>query len=172
MAIERCDECGFDGADWTGSDAVRAIAELPARWAAAIDGLGPDELRKRPIERMWSIAEYTDHVRETIFGMRFVLDTALAQPGTALGEPPEPRFDPEPRPIDTDQALAGFQDEVRQLCQRLDGTPPDRWDAWATIGDDRVDLHWIVRHAVHDVTHHIGDVARLRAVSGDERTPS
>ena len=30
---------------------------------------------------MWSIAEYADHVREVLFGMRFVLDTALTFDG-------------------------------------------------------------------------------------------
>jgi len=31
------------------------------------------------------------------------------------------------------------------------------------VDGDRVDLHWIARHAVHDPTHHLRDVARLRA---------
>jgi len=33
---------------------------------------------------MWSIAEYADHVRRVLFGMRFLLDTAVTQPGTVL----------------------------------------------------------------------------------------
>jgi hypothetical protein len=112
---------------------------------------------------MWSIAEHTDHVRETVFGMRFLLDTALAEAGTSLGEPPVPRSDPEPRAIDVVVALAGFEDEVARLCERLDSITPDQWSSWVTVGSDRVDVHWIARHAVHDVTYHLGDVARLRA---------
>jgi hypothetical protein len=46
---------------------------------------------------MWSIAEYVDHVREVLFGMRFLLDTAVHDPGTDLAEPPEPSFEPEQR---------------------------------------------------------------------------
>jgi hypothetical protein len=166
VAIERCDECGFDGAFWSDTDAVRTITDLPARWAEAIGGLSTESLRLRPITGMWSIAEYTDHVRETIFGMRFLLDSALAEPGTSLGEPPEPRFDPEPRAIDVGKALAGFEDEVRQLCDRLKNIPADRWTSWVTVNGDRVDVHWIARHTIHDVTHHVGDVYRLRAALG------
>jgi hypothetical protein len=31
------------------------------------------------------------------------------------------------------------------------------------VADEAVDLHWIARHAVHDATHHLQDVTRLRA---------
>jgi hypothetical protein len=162
---ERCHECGFDGAEWTDAAAVQAITELPAQLADAIGGLSPETLLQRPIPGMWSIAEYTDHVRETIFGMRFLLDTALGEPGAALGEPPEPRFDPEPRTIDVGRAVAGFGDEVRQLRERLGTTAPEMWGSWVTVDGDQVDVHWIARHAVHDVTHHLGDIRRLRAAS-------
>jgi DinB superfamily len=111
---------------------------------------------------MWSIAEYVDHVREVLFGMRFVLDTAVGQPGTDLGEPPEPRFDPEPRAIDIGVALSGIDREASALRDRLAELPDSAWNSKVTAGGDAIDARWIARHAVHDATHHLLDVDRLR----------
>jgi hypothetical protein len=161
--VEVCTECGFEGRAWTDADAVSAIADLPGRWSNAVAGLTDADLRRRPIPSMWSIAEYVDHVREVLFGMRFLLDTAVHDPGTDLAEPPAPSFEPEPRGIDVDVALAGLSHEAEQLAGALAGTPPPTWTSTVIVGGDVLDLHWIARHAVHDPTHHLRDVARLRA---------
>ena len=67
-------------------------------------GLTPKDQLRRPLDQMWSIAEYTDHVREVLFGMRYLLDTAISQPATDLGESPPSQFDSQPRQIDVDAA--------------------------------------------------------------------
>src|SRR5437588_5664049 len=119
MAIERCAQCGFDGGNWSDAAAMEAIAQLPVRWVEAVSGLSTEELQGRPVSDMWSIAEYADHVREVLFGMRFLVDTAAESPGTDLGDPPEAPFDPEPRSIDVTLALSGIEHEVRELYGRL-----------------------------------------------------
>jgi hypothetical protein len=162
MPVERCSECGFDSSRWSDAEATRQVAGLPDLWAQAVSGVDPGDLYLRPIGGMWSIAEYTDHVRETTFGMRFVLDVALTDPGVDLGEPPQPRFDPEPRSLGAARALAAFRHEVKGLVAVLTALDDDRWAAAVVIGGDEVDVHWMVRHALHDITHHLGDVARLR----------
>lgn len=161
--VELCAECGFDGRLWTDTEAVSAISELRVRWSDAVAGLTDTDLHRRPIPEMWSIAEYVDHVREVLFGMRFLLDTAVNSPGTDLGEPPETAFGPEPRVIDVGVALAGLSRETEHLADALAGTPPRIWTSTVVVSGDVLDLHWIARHAVHDPTHHLGDVARLRA---------
>jgi hypothetical protein len=162
MPIERCAQCGFDSDAWSDASAMEAIVQLPARWMAAVSGLSTEELRRRPVSDMWSIAEYTDHVREVLFGMRLVLDTATESPGTDLGDPPEAPFDPEPRPIDVPVALSGIEHEARELYGRLTDVPSASWEAVVLVGGEEIDLHWIARHAVHDATHHLDDVVRLR----------
>jgi hypothetical protein len=162
VAVERCDECRFDGGAWSDIEATDAIAGLPARWREAVAGLTPDQLHDRPIPDMWSISEYADHVREVLFGMRFLLDTAVTWPGTDLGEPPESRFDPEPRFIDIDAALSGIDREAAALRAGLTDLSASAWSAAVKVGGDDVDARWIVRHAVHDATHHLTDVDRLR----------
>lgn len=162
VVLERCEQCRFDGGEWTDSGAIEAVAALPFRWRDAVSGLSTDELYRRPVPEMWSIAEYVDHVREVLFGMRFVLDTTLAEPGTDLSEPPEPRFDPEPRIIDVEEALSGIDREANALRHRLGELPDSSWGSTAIVAGDEIDAHWIARHAVHDATHHLLDVDRLR----------
>lgn len=168
MKAEDCAECGFDGAAWSDANALEQVALLPERWAQAISGIAPSDLNRRPIGGVWSIAEYTDHVRETTFGMRFVLDVALQEPGVNLGDPPEPRFDPEPRQLDTEAALAAFRKEAQALVAALTAAA-DRWGSTAIVGGNEVDIHWVVRHALHDVTHHLGDVRRLSDALSETR---
>lgn len=164
MPVERCRQCGFDGADWSDVEAIDVIAQLPDRCAAAIDGLADRDLQRRPISDSWSIAEYVDHMRETTFGMRFLLATALEAPGTDLGEPPASTFDPEPRSVDVPAALDGLRAQAGQLHDELEQLAAPVWDATVVIGGETVDGHWIARHAVHDATHHLVDIARLRGL--------
>jgi hypothetical protein len=164
MVVERCRPCGFDGTDWSDVEAIALIAELPDRCTGAIDGLADRDLQRRPIPDSWSIAEYVDHVRETTFGMRFILAVALEGPGTDLGEPPASTFDPEPRVVDVPAALAGLRDQAEQLHDQLEQLAAPAWDVTVVIGGETVDVHWIARHAVHDSTHHLTDIARLRGL--------
>ena len=162
VTTERCEQCGFDGDDWTDAGALGAVAELPNRWASAVSGLRSSDLLRRPVPDMWSIAEYTDHVREVLFGMRFLLDTAVSQPGADLGTSPESRFDTEPRPIEIDSALAGIGREATALREDLSELSPEEWASTVILDGTEVDPHWIVRQAIHDATHHLLDVIRLR----------
>jgi hypothetical protein len=158
VTAEQCEQCGFDGDDWTDTGALEAVAELPSRWTSAVSGLRSRDLLRRPVPDMWSIGEYTDHVREVLFGMRFLLDAAVSQPGVDLGASPESRFDTEARPIEVESALAGTDREVTALRETLS----DAWTSIVILDGAGVDPHWIVRHAVHDATHHLLDVERLR----------
>jgi hypothetical protein len=162
MPIERCDACGFDGHLWSGEATIEAIRLLPDRWVEAVAGLGSDALRSRPIPEMWSIAEYGDHVREVLVGMHFLLDSAVAQPGIDLGNAPASTFSATPRAIDVSTALTGIRREAAGLADRLVELPESSWSSTATVDGNDVDAHWICRHALHDATHHLADIDRLR----------
>jgi hypothetical protein len=94
--------------------------------------------------------------------MHFLLDTAVTHPGADLGESPTSPFDPEPRCIKIKVALAGIEREATALRGRFTQLTPDQWDLAVTLDGDEVNSHWIARHALHDATHHLGDVAHLR----------
>jgi hypothetical protein len=155
--------CGFDSDDWSDASAVAAIRGLPFQWNDAVAGLSPKDELRRPVDLMWSIAEYTDHVREVIFGMRFLIATAISQPGTDLGQSPPSQFASQPRQIDVRAALDGIDHEALALSQQLAGLSADDWFLTVTFDGTSVDPHWIARHIVHDATHHLLDIARLRS---------
>ncbi len=163
MSVERCGECGFDSDDWSNARAIAAIQQLPFQWNTAVAGLIPRDQLRRPIHQMWSIAEYTDHVREVLFGMRFLLDTAISQPGTDLGQSPPSQFASQPRQIDVQVALDGIDREALSLSQQLSELSADDWYLTVTFDRAPVDPHWIVRHSVHDATHHLLDIERLHS---------
>jgi hypothetical protein len=162
VVSETCDECGFNAEEWSDAEALSAIEGLPARYVNAVGGLTSDELLRRPVDNQWSIAEYADHVREVLFGMRFLLDMAITQPGTDLGESPSSPFQFEPRRIEIDAALAGIEREATSLLVSLSELSPVEWHSTVTLDRTDVDPHWISRHAVHDPTHHLLDIERLR----------
>jgi hypothetical protein len=162
VAVERCTECGFGSEAWSDEAAMEEIGRLPDRWLEAVAGIDAADLQRRPFPDMWSIAEYVDHVREVLFGMRFVLDSSLCRPGVDLGDPPTPGFAATPRLIDVRAALNGLDTEATTLHDGLVRLGATSWTSTAIIGDSEVDAHWICRHAVHDATHHLGDVSRLR----------
>jgi len=162
VTTEQCEQCGFDGSDWSDVRALEAVAELPTRWASAVLGLTSRDVHRRPVAEMWSIAEYADHVREVLFGMRFLVDVAVSRPGTDLGPSPDSRFDPAPRPIDVEIALDGIAREATSLRESLSELPAGAWASTVVLDGTDVDPHWIARHAVHDANHHLLDVERLR----------
>jgi hypothetical protein len=162
VTVEQCQECGFNGDDWSDVGALEALVELPSRWAIAVSGLTFRDANRRPVLEMWSVAEYADHVREVLFGMRFLLETTISQPGTDLGPSPETRFDAEPRQIEVKSALDGIDRESTTLRASISELPATAWESTIILDDTGVDPHWIVRHAVHDATHHLLDVQRLR----------
>jgi hypothetical protein len=163
VSVERCGECGFDSDHWSDAGAIAAIRHVPVQWNTAVAALNPRDQLRRPIHQMWSVAEYTDHVREVLFGMRFLLDTAISQPGTDLGQPPPSQFASEPRQIDVQAALDGIDHEARSLSEQLSQLPAADWLLTVTFDGTSVDPHWIARHTVHDATHHLLDIVRLRS---------
>ena len=164
---ESCEECAFDGARWSEGDTITTLPILAVLWQGYLAGASDEVLTTRPDPNGWSIAEYTDHVREVLFGMRFLLDSALAEPGNDLGPSPEPRFDDDARAIDIEAALDGIEHEGRELASTLADLDRGRWSDGVTVDGEHVDVNWIARHAVHDAIHHMQDVGRIRTRLGD-----
>jgi MOSC domain-containing protein YiiM len=164
---ERCDECSFDGDRWPDQDVLTTLPIVAALWNEYIADATDDVLQTRAQAGEWSIAEYTDHVREVFFGMRFLLATALSEPDTDLGASPTPTFTAQPRTIDVERALDGLAQEGMTLALQLEGVGTAQWTAGVIVDGERVDLRWIGRHAVHDATHHLHDIGRIRQRLGE-----
>jgi MOSC domain-containing protein YiiM len=167
QAAEQCEECSFDGDRWRDEDALSTLPIVAALWSEYLVDIAPELVQTRARAGEWSIAEYTDHVREVLFAMRFLLGTALAEPERDLGEAPTPRFSEQVRTIDIGRALAGVHEESNALARELGEIDPRDWGTGVVVDGERVDLRWIGRHAVHDVLHHLHDIARIRDRLGD-----
>lgn len=164
--LDHCRACGFDADGWDDGDTITtlgALAPLAAYWC---EPLGRELLNERPRPDVWSAAEYLDHTRETLFGMRFLVDSALDDPDRDLGPAIEPGPPGSPRTLDPEATMAGLGEEARQLAHRLRTIEPERWDDAVVLGGRRHTVRWASRHAIHDAWHHLVDVASIGATLG------
>lgn len=173
---EHCDACGFDSDLYNRSDTMSSQRVIPAVLEAAAEGLGDAALATRPgassststlpgIE--WSIAEYTDHVREVVFGNRLAIEVALEKPGTDLGAAPKPERNDTPTDIDHRTALNGVAAEYEQMRQLLTGLSDEQWSASVILDGRPHPVGWFARHVIHDGLHHLADIGRIRHWLGE-----
>jgi hypothetical protein len=169
VAVDRCAECSFDGDRWTDQDVLTTLGALSRLWAGHLEGARDAILHTRPDAETWSIAEYTHHLGDTLWAMRFLADTARATTGSDLGEVHgSSGIEEEPSAVDLAAAIERLADESMQLRAALAAVPTERWgDASVRLNGDEVDLGWVGRHALHDTVHHLHDVGRIRARLGD-----
>jgi hypothetical protein len=66
------------------------------------------------------------------------------------------------RQIEIDAALVGIEREAISLLESFSELSPNEWHSIVTLDGANVDPHWIVRQSVHDSTHHLLDIERLR----------
>jgi hypothetical protein len=163
---ERCAECRFDGDRWADGDVLTTLPILGALAREYVAGLDDAVTQRRYTPTQWSIAEYVDHGRETLFAMRFVLGMALSTDEPDLGPSPSTRFTSSARTVDLAAALDAIDAEGGVLADELAALDLSQWARGATIDGERVDVRWIARHAVHDARHHLFDVGRIRAGAG------
>ena len=124
------------------------IAQLPAGFASAIEGLRDSELQRRPVATMWSIAEYIDHVRETTFGMRFILaDRARSLRHRSRGNPQRRGSTLSPASSTCGRHSMGYARGAQQLHDQLRRLAEPSWESTVMVGGEIVDVRLIARHA-------------------------
>jgi hypothetical protein len=155
-----CPECGYDASAVSGQDVPDRLRAAIARLRTAVLAPGSD---RRPQPDVWSALEYGCHVRDVCI----VFGTRLAQM----------RYADDPQFPDWDQdktALAERyweQDPVRvgdELAVESERIAAD----FATVRDDEwrrpgrrsngsvFTIDSLARYFLHDVVHHVHDVAR------------
>ena len=167
MEPERCAECGFDATLLTNKDAITALRSLGRRWRDAFEDVPDEDLRRRPDPNTWSALEYAAHTRDV-----------LALLGIALGEilddtrPVYPAMEPDPvgpegaadhgyNQLDPGRVLNSLDARAREIADRASEALPEHFRRTATIGTQTNDAAGVPKHAVHDATHHLKDVARI-----------
>jgi len=167
--LDRCDQCGFDADEWNDQDTVgtlRLASELLALWSAPLDNA--EAMNTRPRPDVWSAAEYLDHSREVLFAMRFLVEVAKEEPGRDLGPGVTPSPPGEHRVLDRDRVLDAVAAEAKALAAALadPGHAADDVAAGVIIGGTTHTAAWASRHAVHDLWHHLGDIAAIGTAAG------
>ena len=159
---ERCEACGFDGAQYTDAELLVALRSLGEEWHRLLTRAG-DLLRVRPEPATWSAIEYAAHSRDITTLHVFGVEQALAR-----DEPAFPAVDASL----VDEAAEGYADSDADEVARSLGTAADdlasvaeeagtdRWSRGLTVGDVRSDVRRLLEHALHDSLHHVGDVGR------------
>lgn len=162
MEPERCEECGFDATLLTTADAITALRSMGRRWRELFKDVPERKLRERPEPQTWSALEYAAHTRDVIglvgWGMHEVLEGG--HPSFEAIEPDEPGLDRGYNQLDPDTVLKELAANAGRMADRAERALPDHWARTAVMGGREVDAGWLLRHAVHDASHHLRDVER------------
>jgi MOSC domain-containing protein YiiM len=162
LTVETCDECRFDGAHYNRLDTRRSISTMAIRWRWAAAGVDEAVLATRPAPAVWSAAEYAGHTAVVIASLDELLRMMTTQQLSRLDVPYPTDAAPDDAPYT--MTYADGVDLIEKYARRLDrtiaGLDAEQWKATVQLDDDVVDTTWVTRHAVHDSSHHLADVAR------------
>ena len=170
-----CRECGFSYAEIPAESAVELIRTVPTAVRDAVAGIPASAHRERPLTGGWSAVEYVCHLRDVyaVYTIRLhrarTEDRPVLEP--MLNDLRARRFRYNERDVDAvldevDANTAGFCDEVARVA-------PDGWARTVTRlpGEQRT-ARWLVRQALHEGQHHVGDIRRLAQGQPAGRGPS
>jgi hypothetical protein len=156
----RCPECGLDTSTINRDEIPALLRANAATWQ---DVLTRPDVRHRPDEQTWSPLEYAAHVRDVcrVYLERLNLMLTTDSPNypnwdqdvTAV----EDRYS-EQNPTTVAQELTDAADRLANDFARVNGTT---WQRTGNRGDGaQFTIDTFARYLVHDLIHHIHDVAR------------
>ncbi|WP_374022865.1 DinB family protein [Mycobacterium sp. HNNTM2301] len=159
-----CADCGLSYSDTPLDDAIGAIAGLPDAAREAVSEIPPQARRVRPGPGVWSVAEYLCHLRDVYVSFTIRLHRVRTEDQPAwepmLNDLRARRFRYNDCDIDATlaelaAAVAGFRDEVARAKDH-------DWDRTGSrLPDERRTARWLVRQAMHEGVHHLGDIRRI-----------
>jgi hypothetical protein len=163
LNVDHCDECGFSYATVSAADLPGRLAAAGPRFTAALAAIR--DPRRRPAPSVWSPLEYTCHVRDVLRVQGERLALALRTDNPAFG----PMGRDERAIVDAYNAqdprlaLTELSAAADDLARDFGGVRPSQWSRtgiypWPAA-ESRTIL-WLGRHTVHEVEHHLMDLAR------------
>ncbi len=159
---EVCEQCRFDSRQYDVSDALGTLRAVPPMWQQLAAGLGDDVLGTRPAEGVWSAVEYASHSADVAQSLGIGLHLARTLDGPAVDDPGEPPQTPDTAGGASGQ-IARLGENIARIARHAKEVGADDAPGWPRtirIGDSTVDAAWLLRHAVHDLTHHVHDAGR------------
>jgi MOSC domain-containing protein YiiM len=158
---ETCAACRFDGGEYDLQDSLGTLRALAPMWRETVEGVADDVLHARPAAGVWSAAEYTAHSADVTQAMGRLLH------GLLTIDDLEVEAVPEGHAPDVSDGFATALDRLEANLSRLhdratrvgaeDGP---QWTRTALADGHVVDGAWVLRHAIHDASHHLSDIGR------------
>jgi hypothetical protein len=162
MEPERCAQCGFDGTLLTVADSITSLRSMRRRWHELFEGVPDEVLRARPEPQIWSALEYAAHTRDVIalngWAMHQVLDDT--KPEFPAVEPDPPGADHGYNALTPVAVLDELAANADRMAARAERALPEHWKRTGASGGAEADAGWVLRHAVHDASHHLKDVEK------------
>lgn len=163
MTVETCDECRFDSTQYTTTDARRSLVSMAIRWRWAVDGIDQSVLATRPAPSIWSPTEYAHHAADVLMSLNELLALVVAGDLPPMEVPRAPDASPDDPPPRSTAAkgIDRLQKHALRLETAFGALGKDGRAASDELGGETIDAGWILRHAVHDSSHHLMDVGRV-----------
>lgn len=163
-AVYRCEECGFDMRLDDARSCGERIAGAAARIAAVVAGR-PRGFDQRPATGTWSVLEYGCHVRDVLLVQRervlaaLRVDRPVCEP---MGRDERVEHDgySGQDPGDVARQIADAAAMFANVLARL---PDGAWARTVVYTYPRTwerSLRWVAVHTLHEMHHHLGDIAR------------
>lgn len=157
-----CAECGFGYAEATAAEAETIIDSVPTRArSAALAALDP---RQRPEPHIWSVLEYTCHLRDVYTASTIRLHRVRTEEAPTL----EPMLNDlrtrrfRHNELDLVHVLAELRHNADGFLDEAARVRPDGWTRSATrLPGERRTALWFVRHAAHEGVHHVQDIEHV-----------
>ena len=166
-----CDACSVAYLETRIDDAVGVIAGLPGAVRETVGAIPPEMRRLRPSPDVWSVAEYLCHLRDVYVSFTIRLHRIRTEQQPAL----EPMFNDlrarrfRYNDCDIDATLSELAAAAAGFCDEVARTGEHDWDRVATRlpGEERT-ARWLVRQAMHEGVHHLGDIRRIGETLADD----
>jgi len=159
---EHCAECGFDSTRLSVHDAIAALRSMGRRWRDLFEDQPDEAIRRRPALGVWSPIEYAAHTSDVLsllgFGLNDVLEAK--QPPTYPAVDPSDAGPDRSAELDPADVLDSLARNATAIADRADRAPSGAMQRTATIGDTSRTAEWLLKHALHDASHHLRDVTR------------
>ena len=162
--MTRCDQCGFAYEMVAPDDVAGRLRAAPDRYRQAVSEASPEITRARPEPAVWSAIEYVCHVRDVLLVQRDRTVLALVE-----DRPSFARMYRDERVALCGYAQQGMDDALTQLAMAaelcatvFEGLDEPGWSRplvynWPEPAE--LDLAWLGRHTLHEVEHHLQDIA-------------
>jgi uncharacterized damage-inducible protein DinB len=163
-----CDACAVVYPEIRVDAAVSVIAGVPGAVRDAVCAIPAEVRRVRPSPDVWSIAEYLCHLRDVYLTFTIRLHRVRTEHQPAL----EPMFNDlrarrfRYNDCDIDATLGELAAAAAGFCDEVARTGEHDWDRVATRlpGEQRT-ARWLVRQAMHEGVHHLGDIQRIGEIA-------